>query len=509
MSELQPSTRIIHAGFDFFGKHHRRILGGVVAVAVVFLLGSGFYIVKKEQLGVLTRFGKVVDDNVGPGWHYAIPFVDRAHIRKVKRVVRHRVASREGGTVNFTLLSGDTNLLEVDLALQYRIDNLRAWLFASSDPLLLVTMLVRERLVNVLGHHFIDLILTSNRNLIEREMLGKVAAQLESLDVGVELVALNIVDVQPIEETRFAFRDVSDAVAERAQAVSNASAKRERLIARTKGQAEAMVIAAKARARERVVQANAAAGAFRALLSEYRRNPTQVAITRYWQRMRMIFNEASLAAVNPSNESTIDINMIDDTGGITPADLALGAPPSGPMADQPGDGIDRVLAPSAAGAGVHAAETVESDRHLLSGRYHQGRSERDHMRAANPRSLIFDTPSIFSHRHPVGRAGAYGRQADLRPMSETMYEPEGRHRGAGAGGTREETRSGASAGAHAGGEGGSAGQHATRDAGAAEPQGQDAGGSQGRHAVQAADGTPRQPGEGEGDEKRKRSGGQG
>ena len=490
MSEMQPSTRIIYAGFDFFGKHHRQILGGVVAVAALFVLGSGFYIVKKEQLGVLTRFGKVVDDNVDPGWHYAIPFVDRAHIRKVKRVVRHRIASREGGTVNFTLLSGDTNLLEVDLALQYRIDNLRAWLFASSDPLLLVTMLVRERLVNLLGHHFIDLILTSNRNLIERHLLGGVAAQLESLDVGVELVALNIVDVQPIEETRFAFRDVSDAIAERAQAVSMANAKRERLIARSKGQAEAMVLSAKAKARERIVQAKAAGGAFTALLSEYRKNPTQVAITRYWQRMRMIFNEASLAAVNPGNESTIDINMIDDAGGFIPADLALGAPPSGAVSDRPGDRVDKALAPSTARAGVHTVETVESDRHLMSGRYHQRRSERDHMRAANPRSLIFDTPSIFSHRHPAGREGAYARQADLRPMSETMSEEERRRSGAGAGEGHAQTRPGGS-GAHAGG--GNQGQ----------------GQGQGQHGGQAADGSQPQPDEGEGGELRKQSGEQG
>lgn len=491
MSELQPSTRIIYAGFDFFGKHHRWILRGVVAVAVLFVLGSGFYIVKKEQIGVLTRFGKVVDDNVVPGWHYAIPFVERAHIRKVKRIVPHRVASREGGAVNFTILSGDTNLLEVDLALQYRIDNLRSWLFASSDPLLVVTMLVRERLVNILGQNFIDLILTSNRHLIERNLLGGVASQLEDLDVGVELVALNIVDVQPVEETRFAFRDVSDAVAERAQAVSNASAKRERLIARTRGQAEAMVLAAKARARERVVQAKAAAGAFEALLSEYRRNPTQVAITRYWQRMRMIFNEASLAAVNPSNESTIDINMIDDAAGFIPADIALGAPPSGPMVDRADDRVDRVLAPSTAGTGVHISETVESDRHLLSGQYHRKRSERDHLRAANPRSLIFDTPSIFSHRHPAGRDGAYARKADMRPMAESMSEGERRRGGAGAGEGHAQTRPGDSV-AHAGG--------GNQD----EGQGQ----GQGQHGGQAADGS--QPhDEGEGGEKRKQSGGQG
>ena len=45
--------------------------------------------------------------------------------------------------------------------------------------------------------------------------------------------------------------------------------------------------------------------------------------------MRKIFAEASLAAVNPGNQSAIEINMIDGAGGFTPAHMALDAPPSG------------------------------------------------------------------------------------------------------------------------------------------------------------------------------------
>ena len=92
MNELAPSTRAIHAGFDFFAKHAGLIVRGIVAAAVAAVLASGFYIVKKEEQGVLTRFGQVVDAEVSPGWHYAIPVAEEAHVRKVKRVVRHQVA---------------------------------------------------------------------------------------------------------------------------------------------------------------------------------------------------------------------------------------------------------------------------------------------------------------------------------------------------------------------------------------------------------------------------------
>lgn len=419
MNGQQPaptSTRVIYAVFDFFGLHRKRILAGLAAVVVICLLASGFYIVKKEEQGVRTRFGRVVDAEVGPGIRYRIPFIERVHIRKVKRIVGYRIASRDGDTINFTVLSGDTNLLEVDVAIQYRIDKLRQFLFASTDPRTMLTMLVREELINILGQHFIDLIFTSNRNLIQQHVIGLVTERLQSLDVGMELVALKIVNVRPIPETLDAFRDVNDAIAEREQAVSEANRKREQLIARSKGQAEALIMNAQASARERIVQARSSAGVFRALLAEYRKQPQQVAITRYWQRMRAIFTEASLSMVNPGQPSTIDINLIDVAAGFTPSQMLLGGPPTDSAA------LEGRLPSSTVAPGIHALENIGKDKLLLEGQFHRERTERDHQKGANPRSLIFDTPSIFSHRHVRPRRGGVRQQESHKPMVEVVAE---------------------------------------------------------------------------------------
>ncbi|MCY3764768.1 MAG: protease modulator HflK [Gemmatimonadetes bacterium] len=420
-TSLPPSTRIIYAVFDYYSKHRRRIMVWTAAAVVVGILASGFYIVKKEELGVVLRFGRVVNANVRPGIRYCIPIIDEVHIRKVKRVTRYRVASKEGNKVNFTILSGDVNLLEVDVAVQYRIDNLRNFLFISSDPIAMLTVYAREELVDALGENFIDLILTSNRNIIQSRLFDRITARLENRDIGIELVSLDIVDVKPIEETIAAFRDVSDAFAERAKAVSDANRQKEQLIARSRGQGEALVLNAKARARERVVQAKSSAGSFSALLGEYRKQPSHVRITRYWDRMRKIFSEASLAAVNPANQSAIDINMIDGAGdGFTPADLALGEPPTGT-----GAAAGRMALSSTQMPDIHKIENVDEDRLTLDGQFHKVRSERDHLDVANPRSLIFDTPSIFSHSHVV-RGKRFSRQEQEKPMVEVLPEEDAR-----------------------------------------------------------------------------------
>ena len=418
MNEQQPlprSTRMIYAAFDFVGQYpKKRIFTVLAAIVVAVILGSGFYVVKKEEEAVVLRFGKVVATDVGPGIRYCIPVIDAVHIRKVKRIVQHQIASKSGGTANFTILSGDTNLFEVDIALQYRIDNLKNFLYASADPLVVVSMLLREELINIMGQNFIDLILTTNRNIIQDHLLAKITSLLEEYDVGVEVVSLNIVDISPIAETIAAFRDVNDAIAERAQAESNANRTREKMLAHSRGQAEAVVMDARARAQERIVQAQSSADAFRALLAEYKSQPTQVAITRYWQRMRTIFSEASLSAVNPRNEATIDINMIEGLAAHTPADIFFDTPS--------GDAAQRPSFSTARQQDTHAFENVAEDKHLLDGQFHKRRVERHHQRVANMRSLIFDLPGVFSHEHTSTHPQTTVRQADQQAVVEKAAE---------------------------------------------------------------------------------------
>ena len=422
---LAPSTRIIHATFDYVGEHKTRISAWVVVIAVLAALASGIYVVKKEERAVLTRFGKVVEAAVGPGIHYAFPIIEQAHVRKVMRIARRNVATRGGdGSVSFSILSGDTNLFEVDVALQYRIGNLRSYLYATVDPETVLALVVRERLVDIMGRTFIDLIFTNNRDVIQTRLFDDAVTYLEASDIGIELLALNIVDLRPIDETVAAFRDVSDAIAESIQAVSDANTRMERLLARSRGQADAVVTNAGIKARERRLQAESGAQAFSALLAAYRSQPSSVTVTRYWQRMRGIFRDATLSAVNPGDASVIDINMIE---GFVPGIGGVSGVPGMPVAAAPRESLAgaRVSLSTASEKRGHGLEDVESERFLVSGRFHSSRGERDHLGIANPRSLLFDDLSIFGHRHVAPTPVAAAAERNEPPMAARTVTDQG------------------------------------------------------------------------------------
>ena len=415
---LPPSTRIIYAGFDYVTRHKDQIRNLILAAIVLATLAKGFHVVKKEEAAVVVQFGKVIEDHEQPGVHFHLPIVDKVYVHPVKRIASHRIASHDGQSVNFTILSGDPTLFEIDVVLQYTIKNLRDFLYVSTDPIAVATVLTRGHLVNIMGQNFIDLILTTNRGIIERHLRDEVSTDLEALGVGMDLVAVSIVDVRPIEETVAAFRDVSDAVAESIQAVSDANRRKEKLILRTRGQAEALVLGATARARERIVQAQSSAEAFTELLAAFRDEPQQVAITRYWNRMRTIFEEANLAAISPANSSTVDINMVDGIVGRRPAAVTETLPMVDPGLDKPL--VSTGLAPT------HGLENL--DKGLLDGQFHDGGTERDHTESANPRSLIFDTLSVFKHKDVLPGSRSLAQQSDDTPIVEqSETEPPAGH----------------------------------------------------------------------------------
>ena len=101
-----------------------------LAIAVLVLLGvyfaSGFYVVGPDQRAVVRRFGAVADE-VGPGMHYRVPWpVDRSTSSRPPSVMKVGVGfvlpSGDGEMPpGPELLTGDTNIVNVNLVLQYVI----------------------------------------------------------------------------------------------------------------------------------------------------------------------------------------------------------------------------------------------------------------------------------------------------------------------------------------------------------------------------------------------------
>ena len=58
----------------------RNVILILIAVLVMFLASNSLYVIKETERGVLLKFGEVVNEDIKPGLHAKIPFVN--NVRK-------------------------------------------------------------------------------------------------------------------------------------------------------------------------------------------------------------------------------------------------------------------------------------------------------------------------------------------------------------------------------------------------------------------------------------------
>jgi modulator of FtsH protease HflK len=120
------------------GRRYRHLLWYLVGAWVL----SGIYIVQTDQQGLVTQWGKVVEPRVFPGIHYALPWpIDKVYKLKVRELRRSVVGGEipdsvlgRTQTANSEFFSGDQNLLNIRVVVQYSVSNPRDFLFQAQNP---------------------------------------------------------------------------------------------------------------------------------------------------------------------------------------------------------------------------------------------------------------------------------------------------------------------------------------------------------------------------------------
>jgi membrane protease subunit HflK len=125
-----------------------RRLARALALAVVGMyLLSGFYVVEPDERGVVRRFGRVVADDVEPGIHYRLPWpieaVDTPKVTSIRRMsVGYRIVDQIRGVspeaAQTQFVTGDTNVIEIQLLVQYVVKDASSFLYMVADPQWLV-----------------------------------------------------------------------------------------------------------------------------------------------------------------------------------------------------------------------------------------------------------------------------------------------------------------------------------------------------------------------------------
>ena len=248
----------------------------IFGIALIFWLFTGVYTVGPDEVGVVQRFGKY-DRTVQSGLNYHMPFpIETVKTPKVTEVKRIEVGFRTVGKNQYRtvereslMLTGDENIVDAELIVQYKIKEPINYLFNFIGPELTLREAAEASLRTVVGRHNIDEALTSGKLMIQEETKELLQSILDKYETGAQVVAVQLQDVSPPKQVIDAFKDVASAKEDKNRMINEAEGYRNDIIPKARGEAQAMIREAEGFREARIARAEGDVAKFKAILKEY------------------------------------------------------------------------------------------------------------------------------------------------------------------------------------------------------------------------------------------------
>jgi membrane protease subunit HflK len=280
---------------------------GLGLLLAVWLL-SGIYSVSQDEEAVVLLCGRLHKDRVGPGLHYRFPWPVGAEytLRTTTNFtmsVGFRFAEEIQGidppAVEMEWLSGDTNIVNLQVIVQYTVSRPSTFLFATAKPQFLLRRITEAAITELVGRANIDEILTTGRASLLDAARRNTQQVLDQYDLGILLVSMNLKLVEPPRAVVESFQDVQNAKADRERMVNEAMGYANEILPRARGDARRIVDEARAFKDQRASMAEGEASRIEALLAEYEKAPRLTRERLYLEAMERILPRVRLYVVDP------------------------------------------------------------------------------------------------------------------------------------------------------------------------------------------------------------------
>jgi membrane protease subunit HflK len=277
------------------------ILGGV-GLACYLLTGVTF--VKSGERAVVRRFGRVVDQ-AGAGLHVGLPWgmdrVDRVPVDLVRRVrvgYDPEAEENEDGTPPGQLLTGDHNLVNVQVVIDYTIvvGEADRYVIHADRVEDLLARAAEAGLAEWIAGHNVDDVLITGPGRLPAWLVQATQERVKPYGLGVQLTAANVTYLFPPDEVRSAFQEVTRAQTAMRTTENKAAQDAETQLRVAQAGKYRVEQDTAAHVNKQLRLAQAEADAFTARLEQYRRlkqeNPDFL-VALWWQEMGQLFTKMS------------------------------------------------------------------------------------------------------------------------------------------------------------------------------------------------------------------------
>ena len=282
----------------------------IFILAFIVWMATGIYIIDPAERGVVLRFGAFQTSTTqGPHWHipYPVESVYKVNVEQVRSAeigFRNAQNSYSGGVSSESLmLTRDENMVDVKLAVQYKIANAQDYLFNVSNPELTLSHVVQSIIRQVVGDNTMDFVLTTGRDQVAQEVKTASQALINDYGLGIQITAVTMQDAQPPVQLKAAFDDVVKAREDEQRYINEARAYANDIVPKARGASQRLLAEAEAYKSEVVSKSEGEAYRFTQILTEYTKAPGVTKERLYRETLEDVLSNTNKVIVDSNSNS--------------------------------------------------------------------------------------------------------------------------------------------------------------------------------------------------------------
>jgi len=281
----------------------------IFSILAIMWLATGIYSVKPREQGLIQLLGDF-QQQTGPGLHWRIPSpitkLDRVDVESIRTATIGYRANESGSIVEVPqeslMLTTDNSIVDAQMVIQYKVGKPTDFIYNITNPEQVLATAAEVSLRSIMGRTLLVSALTIGRSKVELDTKSFLEDLLNSYQTGIMIVDMKLQKVDPPEEVKDAFQEVTRALEDETRLENEAKAYQADKIPKAKGQVQVKIRESAGYYQEEVERSTGEALRFLALLEEYRKAP-EVTIERlYIEAIESVFQNTDKIIIDSNIE---------------------------------------------------------------------------------------------------------------------------------------------------------------------------------------------------------------
>ena len=211
------------------------------------------------------------------------------------------------------MITKDFNFVNIDFYLEYKVVNPETFLFNTAEPLETLRNLTKASIRSTISKYLVDEVMTTAKGKIQSEVKDKLIAEMQKINLGIEVVNISIQDAEPpTAEVVQAFKAVETAKQGAETAINNANKYQSEKLPSANADADKILKEAEAYKANRIAEAEGQVARFSETYKEYKKFPLITKKRMFYETLEEVLPNLNIIITDGNTQSIYPVDKFNN-----------------------------------------------------------------------------------------------------------------------------------------------------------------------------------------------------